>query len=215
MYHGGLGVQLHVAVCDNILQHAGSNPPPTSRQSTMLGERGANGCGVGVVMPRATLCSGAADSHTRSLLEESTQRKMLQAGDKKVHPVAAHRCWMVYTAILQCVHACKTHWARTLRAAVDDPKPAQQDAWGRASTTQHTHEEVLLLLQLPAHTYSHAEPAVPEQATSRPQLLRPEPSCCYGDACKPAVPQTDTCDVWSSRTHCAQRLPASCCQHPG
>lgn len=39
---------------------------------------------------------------------------------------------------------------------------------------------------LRTHT-PHAEPAVPEQATSRPQLLRPEPSCCYGDACKPAV----------------------------
>lgn len=31
-----------------------------------------------------------------------------------------------------------------------------------------------------------------ERATSRPQLLRPEPSCCYGDACKPAVSHNQT-----------------------
>lgn len=82
----------------------------------------------------------------------------------------------------------------------------------RASTT---HTEVVLLLLL-----AHTEDNLPlqsllcrEQATSRPQLLRPEPSRCYGDACKPAVSHTNPKHLWrveSSHTHSAQRrIPAT------
>jgi hypothetical protein len=134
---------------------------------------------------------------------------------KRVQTPAAACCPQVLggvhccPAARPCMHA--RHTGPTQHCEpVDGPPPTRTTGCMRAAAAVCSHRQ---------ERTPPCRACCAGKATSRPQLLRPEPSRCYGDACKPAVSHNNPKHLLACAelTHplCSKEDPCyQHCQHP-